>query len=254
VDAPLAVGGPFPVVVFSHGSGGNPLQSTFFTAHLASHGFVVAAVPHPGNTTADCFPCTDEAALLDSALNRPDDVSFVLDQLLQESARPGGVLHGAVDGSRAAVAGHSFGGYTALTVLARDARFKAAVAMAPPDVGNVRAAAASVRAPVLIMGGEQDTTTPIRQQRGLFEARPADAPRYFLIFPRGGHFAYAGVCPRTIPGCGPDSLPQEDAHRLIDLYATAFLKTYVSGEVGYEAVLKEAGEVAGGSARLEVAP
>ncbi|HEY8490832.1 MAG TPA: prolyl oligopeptidase family serine peptidase [Dehalococcoidia bacterium] len=253
-EAPVAPGGPFPVVIFSHGSGGNPLQSTFFTAHLAGHGFVVAAVPHPGNTTSDCFPCSDPAALLDSALNRPDDVSFVLDRLLEESARPGGVLQGAVDGDRAAVAGHSFGGYTALTVLARDARFRAGVAMAPPEVGGVRAAAGTVRSPVLIMGGELDTTTPIQQQRTLFDARPEGATRFLLVFPRGGHSAYANICRPAVSGCGPDDLPQEDAHRLVNRYATAFLKTYVAGEEGYGEVLAQTGEVEGGAARLEAAP
>ena len=40
-------GGPYPLVVFSHGLAGYRLQSTFLTTHLASWGFVVAAVEHP---------------------------------------------------------------------------------------------------------------------------------------------------------------------------------------------------------------
>jgi hypothetical protein len=51
---PATDGGPFPLVLFSHGSVGYRLQSTFLTTHLASGGFVVASVraslskPHRG--------------------------------------------------------------------------------------------------------------------------------------------------------------------------------------------------------------
>src|SRR5690606_1617654 len=44
---------PCPLVIFSHASGGTRLQSIFFTEHLASHGFVVMAVDHLGNTILD---------------------------------------------------------------------------------------------------------------------------------------------------------------------------------------------------------
>ena len=45
--------GTFPLVVFSHGYGGERRQSTFFCTHLASHGYVIAAMDHVGNTTVE---------------------------------------------------------------------------------------------------------------------------------------------------------------------------------------------------------
>ena len=58
VDAPLdASGGPYPVVLFSHGSCGYPLQSTFLTPLLASRGYIVVAPPHPGNTINEFPTC-----------------------------------------------------------------------------------------------------------------------------------------------------------------------------------------------------
>ena len=54
---PATDGGPFPLVIFSHGSGGLPENQSFFTEHLASWGFVVAAPPHPDNTSDDCALC-----------------------------------------------------------------------------------------------------------------------------------------------------------------------------------------------------
>jgi predicted dienelactone hydrolase len=45
--------GSWPLIIFSHGFGGERRQSTFLYTHLASHGFVVAAMDHVGNTTMD---------------------------------------------------------------------------------------------------------------------------------------------------------------------------------------------------------
>ena len=43
----------FPPIVFSHGFAGHRRQTTHLCTHLASHGYVVAAPDHVGNTTID---------------------------------------------------------------------------------------------------------------------------------------------------------------------------------------------------------
>src|SRR5436309_3055913 len=44
---PEAAGaGALPLIVFSHHSGGHRRAATYFTTHLASHGYVVAALDH----------------------------------------------------------------------------------------------------------------------------------------------------------------------------------------------------------------
>ena len=54
LDAPLDLTArPLPILLFSHGSCGFPLQSKFLTALVASYGFIVAAPPHPGNRITD---------------------------------------------------------------------------------------------------------------------------------------------------------------------------------------------------------
>ena len=50
---PVSTDGPFPLVVYSHGSGGLRFVSSFLTEVLASHGFVVIAPDHSGNTAID---------------------------------------------------------------------------------------------------------------------------------------------------------------------------------------------------------
>src|SRR5262245_15044916 len=68
--------GRWPLLIFSHGSCGVPFQSEFLMRALASWGMVVAAPPHPGNTTPDgAASCAD---LEDSFQNRVADVRFVV--------------------------------------------------------------------------------------------------------------------------------------------------------------------------------
>jgi predicted dienelactone hydrolase len=115
--APDVANGPYPVVMFSHGSSGLRYQSRFFTEHLASWGFVVVAADHPGNTTLDAIQDPDGFAskLLDNFAYRPLDVLRQIDYLATLAAG-GGVFDGVADMDQIAVSGHSFGGYTALGV------------------------------------------------------------------------------------------------------------------------------------------
>lgn len=106
--------GLFPLAVFSHGHQGYAEYSSFLMTHLASHGWIVAAPDHTGNTTFDSPDRTTEIYL-----QRPGDISAVIDGL-------SGVLSpdsGDMDEVVAAVApgpvvamGHSFGGYTMLAL------------------------------------------------------------------------------------------------------------------------------------------
>ena len=77
--------GSFPLVLFSHGNNGLRIQSFFFAGHLASHGFVVVSPDHHGNTFVD-----DLAEVVDpnSAMNRPLDISFLIDEFLTFNAEP----------------------------------------------------------------------------------------------------------------------------------------------------------------------
>ncbi len=114
--APDAANGPYPLVIFSHGSGGMRFQSLYLTEHLASHGFVVIAADHPGNTVQDALFGGSDAAYLNGLIQnfgtRPLDI---LRQITYLDALPAdSPLAGLMDMARIAVSGHSFGGYTAL--------------------------------------------------------------------------------------------------------------------------------------------
>ena len=48
--------GAHPVVVFSHGSGGNGMNIGWFAKALADQGMIVIAPNHPGSTSGDSDP------------------------------------------------------------------------------------------------------------------------------------------------------------------------------------------------------
>ena len=45
--------GKHPLIIISHGSGGNRYNQYYLSEFLASHGYIVAAVEHPHNNSSD---------------------------------------------------------------------------------------------------------------------------------------------------------------------------------------------------------
>lgn len=103
-DCPLG-GGPWPLVVMSHGSGGSFLGHHDTAQALAEAGFAVAAINHPGDTTQD-LSRQGELSIFES---RPADMRRLLDHLL---VRWSG--HDRLDAQRVGFFGYSRGGYTGL--------------------------------------------------------------------------------------------------------------------------------------------
>jgi len=97
---------PLPLVILSHGAGGNRANQSWLAVSLARQGAIVIAANHPGSTSGDFTPAT-----LIQAWRRPQDIQFLLDAVLADPE-----LSPRIDASRIAVIGHSLGGYTALAV------------------------------------------------------------------------------------------------------------------------------------------
>lgn len=130
--------GAFPLVAFSHGNSGLRHQSTFLTTHLASWGFVVAAPDHAGNTFFEMVRIQSEderkRVHFEARHNRPADLAVVI-----ACATSGDRRWAVVDDSRIGVAGHSYGGWTAFKMPAREPRVRAVLGLAPasePFVGR----------------------------------------------------------------------------------------------------------------------
>ncbi|MBM4244806.1 MAG: hypothetical protein FJ148_13480 [Deltaproteobacteria bacterium] len=228
VNAPVAPGGPYPIVLFSHGSCGFPLQSIFLTALLASQGFVVVAPPHPGNTITEFPTCGTPAAQAASFVERPNDMTFVLDQILAENANAASPLFAALDPDRVAMSGHSFGGLTTYLVEAIEPRVKVAIPMAAAVIGQQ-----SMSVPSLSLLGELDTRVSNAAIRTVYLA--SAAPKHLVEILDAGHYAFSGLC---FPGsdCNPPvTLTQDEAHGHVLRWVRPFLETYLNGDASYSA-------------------
>jgi predicted dienelactone hydrolase len=112
---PVYPGGPYPLVLVSHGTDMNRFNLNYLSEHLASHGFVVMAANHTGNATGDAqFPFQDYTDSIAAAMvHRPRDIRRQID-FAAELAGKSGAFPGLIDMEHIAVLGHSYGGYTAL--------------------------------------------------------------------------------------------------------------------------------------------
>ena len=117
-----SVGGPYPVVVISHGAGGSWDTHYAQANFLASQGFVVLSLEHVGSNT-DRMKSTlrvfknlkDIIHDSNEVLGRPRDVHFAIDQAERWNHSEKKLL-GRMDLSRIGVMGHSFGAFTTMVV------------------------------------------------------------------------------------------------------------------------------------------
>ncbi len=114
--------GKWPVVVFSHGGGGNWNANFAQASHLASHGYAVLCLEHVGSNTErmkEGLRFMENVKAMTRAstevLGRPKDVSFALDTA-EEWNRTHPALKDRLDLEHVGVMGHSFGAYTTLVV------------------------------------------------------------------------------------------------------------------------------------------
>lgn len=233
LDGPILLGDtPYPLIVFSHGSGGYRLQSLYLTEHLASYGFVVVAADHPRNTILETG---DEEGFLANFALRPLDVLRKIEFM---TANNNDRFGGMIDTNNIAVVGHSFGGYTAfatggaqlnsdslanalqeddidaggtLTQLATYRGLDEVPATLWPATTspNVRAVVglapafsftfssdgiAGVDVPSLILVGSQDSLTPPETEANVYFENVSSPEKYLGIFDYADHYIFANDC------------------------------------------------------------
>ncbi|MFO0727273.1 MAG: dienelactone hydrolase family protein [Myxococcota bacterium] len=231
--APIAEEGEdFPLVLFSHANGALRMQSTYLTVPLASHGFVVAAPDHAGNTLTELLASdeVDVGAQLLSFQDRPRDLGVVLDALLRAQVAP--KIAARIDPSAIGTLGHSFGAVTAIRTAGLEPRIRAVVAQAPAgyDVAwlDLERPLNALGIPVMIEVGGLDHTLP--GDAVLDSYRPwLGAPHYLARFSTAGHFSFSDLCTIDVEaaaaigvnvgsflsdGCGPENMPSSVAFPL----------------------------------------
>jgi len=178
-DLPLdRTRGPYPVIVFIHGTAAFSHQSAQTTAHWASQGFVVIAMDHSGIFLRDMLA-------LNISPRQADDVREMLAELRSFSAGFAD-LTGVVDLDRIAIAGHSAGGF-ALAELGDEAGVQMLIPMA---AGGTDGPATGVFS--LVMAAVDDQVVEWRQAEEGYAQTPGE--KMLLGLTNAGHLAYSDIC------------------------------------------------------------
>lgn len=224
--------GPVPLIVFSHGNGGQFRGHADTARALAAAGFVVAALTHPGDNFRDTSRSTQ-------LTGRAPQLSRLIDYMTDGSFRRLSTV--AVDADRIGAFGFSAGGFTVTTAVggvselaairrhcatragdfacrllafqpidpavwrpqARDARIRAAVIAAPALGYSFTAdSLASIRIPVQLWQAENDqilaspdNVEPIRER--------LSGPIDYRVVEAAGHYDFLPPCSAVLAEAAP---------------------------------------------------
>lgn len=208
--------GPLPLVIHSHGLGGNREASAYILSAVAEAGYVVVTLQHAGSDSAllQRGRPIDQAALTaagragmtsNAAQGRYGDVPFALDQL---AADPD--LRTRIDFGRVGMSGHSYGALSTLTAVGQrlpafpddtryaEPRIRAAIAYSPnkPRGDDPALAFRRVKTPMLHFTGTEDVT-PFDLERSAFERSTpyqaiSGADQFLIILDGADHALFGG--------------------------------------------------------------
>lgn len=265
---PDASGGPYPLVIISHGHPGNRFLMSHSAESLASKGYVVASIDHTDSTyeSSQNFQST--------LYNRPTDQRHVIDTLAS-LAGSDELFGDMIDGDNVGVIGYSMGGYGLVNNLGGgyndemvnnflappnglleahisgnpdyrnnlNSRIKAGVAVGPwgKNLNLWRDEdLAGVSVPTFYIAGSADGVSGYENgTRAIFEAA-VNSDRYLLTFKNAGHNAGA---PIPLPVEIRDNEDQTGAshytdpvwdntrmNNIMDHFVTAYFDYHLKGE------------------------
>jgi hypothetical protein len=235
--APVAAGGPFPLIVFGHGKrfpfpvfyggtvcAGAPTDITqdfrqFFgiLAHVASWGFVIVS--------PDVFWLTN-AGEDDRALVLRDAISY----MLAENTRAGSPFQSQIDGNNLGVGGHSSSGLAAILLSISGTLAIKALGLVAPAAAGLDFTGFAPNPPVLVVHGTKEPPGGGGPGvgNGPLNVYAAAGPNKYLVTIGGAnHFGYTDeLC---LVADGEATISQADQQKIARAYVTAFFRRYLQG-------------------------
>lgn len=224
----------FPLVLVAHGFCGARTNYDYVAAHLASHGFLVAAPDFVGVTRTACDAGQVTADVATMAL----DLSYVC-RTLHDVTGPLAKWAQHVRGMPTGLVGHSLGGRAAVEAVRIDPAFTATVGLAPAAAAADAAGLADLapRRAWLVAGGTADTLVSFDGwTQPFFAGLPA--PAYLVRIADGTHGGFSDAD----PGRDPAALAAQQT--LVTRYATAFFVRHLARKKKHGRWLRDA-ETAG---------
>ncbi|HMV68212.1 MAG TPA: dienelactone hydrolase family protein, partial [Myxococcota bacterium] len=202
-DAPPAEG-RWPLVVASHCTGCTRFDLMTVAERLASHGVVVAAPDHAGDTLQDDLAGTSLPLDTETLALRRDDLKAVLDAAL-DGAWVDGLTF---DADRVGALGHSFGSVTAGLLAQGDPRIRAVMGIAAPMENPLLPGVevATLTTPLLLLVAQEDHSIfEIGNELIRDNWASAGGPAWKVELPDAGHWSVSDLCGLTagfMPCCG----------------------------------------------------
>lgn len=223
--------GPYPVILFVHGTASFRTQSLPQVTHWASRGFVVLAADHPGLKLGDLLGSICGGPSIEQDLS--GDLQAMLAALRGDTPELESFAQ-VLDAGRIGMSGHSAGG-GAIASLGSVAQVLVPLASRGVQPGDALQS-------TLIMGGTADAIVEYAEQVMGYASSPA--PKRLVGIENAGHLAFSEICSVTNDAgddlltiasengvcganfatalfqCSPDLIPDERAWEIVD-YATS---------------------------------
>ena len=256
-DCPIS-GEKLPLVVVSHGRGGDFVGHYDTAETLADAGFVVAAINHPGDTVSDMRGFFD----LSVYVERPTDIKRLTDYMLRASPAAANI-----DPRRIGLFGFSRGGYTGLVViganpdwahvtelcrksslkvcaqirnkqyptatLAHDKRIKAAVLADPLATRFTPKSFADVSVPVQLWQSERGGDGVVPDMVAAVD-KNLPAPHEYHVVPNSVHFSFLAPCWSALAKVRPElctdppGFDRAAFHKQFDTAIVAFFRAHLA--------------------------
>jgi predicted dienelactone hydrolase len=270
-------GQKLPLIVISHGLGGELTTFGYLAKHLASHGFAVAVPEHPGSSAKQIEGLLNglesDVTPPKELINRPLDIKFLLDRLTDNFGQK-------IDVTNVGIIGQSFGGYTALALAGaeinwsslnrdcpnldnswnlswliqclalqiplvvteqelKDERIKAAIAI-NPLVSSIfgKESLSKIRIPVMLISGSSDPITPALSEQIIPFTWLTTREKYLVLLKGGTHFSTLEESAGSIPVPAQAIGPSPKiAHNYLRQLGLAFFGKYTTHQETYSKYL-----------------